>query len=163
MQILLKKCEKILKFIVNSTDITNVGIDFSHMEVCNMKVELNNQGRYIDEVSIPKTEKPEIKNEQIEKTEKVEKKEAPKTQEEIERQNEKVREIAEKLNKELESLDTSIEFKIHESSGIGLNKISIKVVEKESEKVVAEIPSEEAIEMAEKMEEITGILFDHRR
>ena len=152
-----------LKFIVNSADITNVGIDFSHMEVCSMKVEMNNQGRYVDEVSMPKVERPEIKNEKVEKVEKVEKKEAPKTQEEIERQNQKVREIAEKLNKELESLDTSIEFKIHESSGIGLNKISIKVIEKDSEKVVAEIPSEEAIEMAEKMEEITGILFDHRR
>ena len=149
-----------LKFIVNSTDITNVGIDFSHMEVCSMKVEMNNQGRYFDEVSVPKVERPEVKDEKVEK---VEKKEAPKTQEEIEKQNEKVREIAEKLNKEMEALDTSIEFKIHESSGIGLNKISIKVIEKDSEKVVAEIPSEEAIEMAEKMEEITGILFDHRR
>ncbi len=128
-----------------------------------MKVEMNTQGRYIDEVSTPKVERPEIKNEKVEKVEKVDKKEAPKTQEEIERQNEKVREIAEKLNKELESLDTSIEFKIHESTGIGLNKVSIKVIEKDSEKVVAEIPSEEAIEMAEKMEEITGILFDHRR
>jgi len=125
-----------------------------------MKVEMNNQGRYFDEVSVPKVERPEVKDEKVEK---VEKKEAPKTQEEIERQNEKVREIAEKLNKEMEALDTSIEFKIHESSGIGLNKISIKVIEKDSEKVVAEIPSEEAIEMAEKMEEITGILFDHRR
>ena len=125
-----------------------------------MKVEMNNQGRYFDEVSVPKVERPEVKDEKVEK---VEKKEAPKTQEEIEKQNEKIREIAEKLNKEMEALDTSIEFKIHESSGIGLNKISIKVIEKDSEKVVAEIPSEEAIEMAEKMEEITGILFDHRR
>jgi len=93
---------------------------------------------------------------------KVEKK-APKAQETTERENQKVKEIVEKMNKELEATDTSIKFKVHETEGIGLNKISIKVVEKESEKVIVEIPSEEAIEFAEKMETITGLLFDHSR
>ena len=122
-----------------------------------MKVEMNsNQGRYIDEISSSNVKKMEIKNEKVEKK-------APESQETTEAENKKVREIVDKLNKELETVDTSIEFKIHESSGIGLNKVSIKVVEKESDKVIVEIPSEEAIEMAEKMEEITGMLFDHSR
>ena len=34
---------------------------------------------------------------------------------------------------------------------------------RESEKVIMEIPSEEAIEFSEKMDEITGMLFDHSR
>ncbi len=123
-----------------------------------MKVEMNsNQGRYIDEISATNVKRAEVRNE-----EKVEKK-TPESQETTETENKKVREIVDKLNKELETVDTSIEFKIHESSGIGLNKVSIKVVEKESDKVIVEIPSEEAIEMAEKMEEITGMLFDHSR
>ena len=123
-----------------------------------MKVEMNsNQGRYIDEISATNVKRAEVRNE-----EKVEKK-TPESQETTETENKKVREIVDKLNKEIETVDTSIEFKIHESSGIGLNKVSIKVVEKESDKVIVEIPSEEAIEMAEKMEEITGMLFDHSR
>ena len=85
----------------------------------------------------------------------------PKKQEATEKENKKVVEIVEKMNKELKKVDTSIEFKVHETDGIGQNKVSIKVVEKDSEKVIAEIPSEEAIEFAEKMEEITGLLFDH--
>ena len=121
-----------------------------------MKVEMNNSGRYIEEVSVPKARRVETKEVKVEN-------EAPKTQETTERKNEKVREIVEEMNRELEKADTSIKFKVHESSEGGLNKISIKVVEKESEKVIVEIPSEEAIEFAEKMETITGLLFDHSR
>lgn len=123
-----------------------------------MKVEMNNnQGRYIEEIATQSEKKVESQSVKVDRNE------TPKTQEATEKENQKVREIAEKLNKELEMVDTSIEFKVHETSGIGLNKVSIKVVEKESEKVIVEIPSEEAIEMAEKMEEITGMLFDHSR
>lgn len=123
-----------------------------------MKVEMNNnQGRYIEDISSQSVKKVETKNVKVDNGE------IPKTQETTEKENQKVREIAEKLNKELEMVDTSIEFKVHETSGLGMNKVSIKVVEKESEKVIVEIPSEEAIEMAEKMEEITGMLFDHSR
>lgn len=123
-----------------------------------MKVEMNNnQGRYIEEIATQSEKRVESQSVKVDRNE------TPKTQEATEKENQKVREIAEKLNKELEMVDTSIEFKVHETSGIGLNKVSIKVVEKESEKVIVEIPSEEAIEMAEKMEEITGMLFDHSR
>lgn len=121
-----------------------------------MKVEMNNTGRYIEDVSVNKPKRVDTETVKVEK-------EAPKTRETTERENEKVREIVEQMNKELEVVDTSIKFKVHESSDNGLNKISIKVVEKESEKVIVEIPSEEAIEFAEKMETITGLLFDHSR
>lgn len=125
-----------------------------------MKVEMNNFNRsYASDVE-PKINKVETSEPKYEK-------EVPKTAERsadtTEKENEKIRKFVEKMNKEFEMTDTSIEFKVHESRGIGLNKISIKVVEKESEKVIVEIPSEEAIECAEKMEEITGLLFDHSR
>jgi len=121
-----------------------------------MKVEMNNSARYIENFSATKSKQLEVKDEKVEK-------ETPKTQEAAEIENEKVREIVEDMNKELEKVDTSIKFKVHESVGSGLNRISIEVVEKDSEKVIAEIPSEEAIEFAEKMETITGLLFDHSR
>ena len=121
-----------------------------------MKVEMNDTRRYIEDVSMTNTRKVEARGVKVEK-------ETLKTQETAERENEKVKEIVDKMNKELEMVDTSIKFKVHESSDGGLNKVSIKVVEKESEKVIVEIPSEEAIEFAEKMENITGLLFDHSR
>ena len=121
-----------------------------------MKVEMNNSGRYIEEAPKVDIKKVESKDVKVEK-------EAPKTREATEKENQKVREIVEEMNKGLEKTNTSIEFKVHESEGSGLNKVSIKVVEKESEKVIVEIPSEEAIEFAEKMETITGLLFDHSR
>lgn len=74
----------------------------------------------------------------------------------------KIRETVDNLNEELKNANKAIEFKIHESHEGGLNRVSIKVVERESEKVIVEIPSEEAIEFSEKMDEITGILFDHK-
>lgn len=74
----------------------------------------------------------------------------------------KIRETVDNLNEELKNANKAIEFKIHESHEGGLNRVSIKVVERESEKVIMEIPSEEAIEFSEKMDEITGILFDHK-
>ena len=117
-----------------------------------MKVEVNNATRFTNEVQ-PTNKKVENSNLKVEK-------ELPKTQETAEK-DVNVKEIVDKLNKELEAVDTSIEFKVHESVGNGLNKISIKVVEKDSEKVIMEIPSEETIELAEKMEAITGMLFDH--
>jgi len=120
-----------------------------------MKVEMNNTRSYMEGVSTS-SKRVEPRNEQVEK-------EKIKTQGATGNEDQRVKEIVEKLNKELEAVDTSIEFKVHESAGNGLNKISIKVVEKESEKVIVEIPSEETIELAEKMEAITGLLFDHSR
>lgn len=120
-----------------------------------MKVEMNSMRHYESEV-LSSSKSVKTNNEKVEK-------DMPKAQETTEKENQRVKEIVDKLNKELEMVDTSIEFKVHESAGNGLNKISIKVVEKESEKVIVEIPSEETIELAEKMEAITGMLFDHSR
>ena len=120
-----------------------------------MKVEMNDTRRYVEAVS-RNDKRIETHHENV-------KKEVSKTQEATEKENKSVKEIVDKLNKELEAVDTSIKFKVHESAGNGLNKISIAVVEKDSDKVIVEIPSEETIELAEKMEAITGLLFDHSR
>lgn len=119
-----------------------------------MKVEMNNVSKeYMKSSQAIEKRAVETSAKETKQTKKVQQRENP--------DKEKVKEIVEKMNKELENIDTSIKFKVHESEGSGLNKISIKVVEKESEKVIVEIPSEESIEFAEKMEKITGLLFDH--
>lgn len=78
----------------------------------------------------------------------------------IENKSKNVEEAVEKINKHLEASNTKLKFKIHDSSYSLNNKVSIKVVDEESEKVIAEIPSEEAIELSERMHQIIGFLFD---
>lgn len=74
----------------------------------------------------------------------------------------KVKEFVDKINKELEHSDTKLQFRVHESEYSKNNKISITVIDESNNRVIAEIPSEEAIEFAEKMHELTGVLFDQR-
>ena len=124
-----------------------------------MKVEMNNNSN-MGYVSNERVETKKVDMPKVFPEERVDKE--VKGKETSERDAQKIKETVEKLNKELKNVDKSIEFKIHESHEGGLNRVSIKVVERESEKVVMEIPSEEAIEFSEKMDEITGILFDHK-
>ena len=124
-----------------------------------MKVEMNNNSN-MGYVSYERVETKKVDMPKVFPEERVDKE--VKGKETSERDAQKIKETVEKLNKELKNVDKSIEFKIHESHEGGLNRVSIKVVERESEKVIMEIPSEEAIEFSEKMDEITGILFDHK-
>lgn len=124
-----------------------------------MKVEMSNNSN-MGYVSTERVETKKVDMPKVIPEERVNKE--VKSKETSERDAQKIKETVEKLNKELKNVDKSIEFKIHESHEGGLNRVSIKVVERESEKVIMEIPSEEAIEFSEKMEEITGILFDHK-
>lgn len=124
-----------------------------------MKVEMNNNSN-MGYVSNERVETKRVDMPKVFPEERVDKE--VKGKETSERDAQKIKETVEKLNKELKNVDKSIEFKIHESHEGGLNRVSIKVVERESEKVIMEIPSEEAIEFSEKMDEITGILFDHK-
>ena len=124
-----------------------------------MKVEMNNNSN-MGYVATERVETKKVDMPKVVPEERVDKE--AKSKETSERDAQKIKETVEKLNKELKNADTSIEFKIHESHEGGLNRVSIKVVERESEKVIMEIPSEEAIEFSEKMDEITGILFDHK-
>lgn len=44
-----------------------------------------------------------------------------------------------------------------------INRISIKVVNRNTQEVIREIPSEETLEMLKKLKEMTGLLIDERR
>ena len=120
-----------------------------------MKVEMNTfNARYPQTKSVEsKVEK--VPNEPV----KVE----SKSKEITEKDAQKIKDTVDKMNNALKNGDRSIKFKVHESQEGGLNRVSIKVVERESEKVIIEIPSEESIEFSEKLDEITGLLFDHSR
>jgi flagellar protein FlaG len=67
------------------------------------------------------------------------------------------------LLKDLESKinrmqDVGLEFSQYKDSG----KMIVRVVEKGSDKVIREIPSEEFLDLVEKMDQMIGILFDKK-
>lgn len=53
---------------------------------------------------------------------------------------------------------TGCQFSYHEET----KRVSIKVIDKETEEVIKEIPPEETLEMVEKMWELAGILVDEK-
>lgn len=64
-----------------------------------------------------------------------------------------------KANNRLKSHNTRCEFSYHEATG----RVSIKVLDKNTEEVIREIPPEKTLEMVEKMWELAGFLVDERR
>lgn len=53
---------------------------------------------------------------------------------------------------------TRCEFSYHDE----INRVSIKVINKETDEVIREIPPEKSLEMVEKMWELAGILIDQK-
>ena len=64
-----------------------------------------------------------------------------------------------RANNTMRMTKTSCQFQYHEET----NRVSIKVIDKDTEEVILEIPSEEALELIQKMWEMAGILVDERR
>lgn len=68
------------------------------------------------------------------------------------------KQVVKKVNDLVKSFSTKISFDIDPESSQSI----ITVTEKESGKLIRQIPSEEMLELMQKMEEISGIIF-HRR
>lgn len=64
-----------------------------------------------------------------------------------------------KANTRLKNHNTRCEFYYHEPTG----RVSIKVMDRETEEVIREIPPEKTLEMIQKMWELAGFLIDERR
>lgn len=64
-----------------------------------------------------------------------------------------------KLKLKQKHMSTKCEFSYHEPTG----RISIKVMDKETDEVIREIPPEETLEMVEKMWELAGLIVDEHR
>ena len=64
-----------------------------------------------------------------------------------------------KVNNRLKRHNTKCEFGYHEMTG----RVTIKVLDKDTEEVIREIPPEKTLEMIEKMWELAGFLVDERR
>ena len=71
-------------------------------------------------------------------------------------QEENIKKAVSDLNKKMSN--TTCQFGIHE----GTNRVTIKIIDKESKDVLKEYPAEETLEMIEKVWELAGIVVDKK-
>ena len=71
--------------------------------------------------------------------------------------NETVKRTINNLNKTMEN--TEAVFGIHE----GTNRVTIKIVDRQTKEVIKEFPPEKTLDMIEKVWEIAGIMVDEKR
>lgn len=76
----------------------------------------------------------------------------------MQEKNEKIRKSVEEINKKLMK-NTECQFGIHEET----NRITIKIVDKDTKEVVREVPPEKTLEMIAKVWEFAGLLIDEKR
>lgn len=120
-----------------------------------------------EEISLPEARNAKVNVEQMDATtrikstyaEQVAQNEgrAKKTEEEILATNEKIRKAVEDLNKKMIS-NTEAVFGIHD----GTNRVTIKMVDKTSKKVIREYPPEETLDMLAKIWELAGMMIDEK-
>jgi len=70
----------------------------------------------------------------------------------------KLQEITEQLNKEMDTLNTTIRFGFDDK----IDEMYVSVIDTKDNKVIRQIPSEEAMRLAAKMRELVGMLFDEK-
>lgn len=66
--------------------------------------------------------------------------------------------LSEDLNKEMSSLNMDVKFGFSDD----IESMYVSVWEKDSDKLIRKIPSEEAMELMKKMREVVGIIFDKK-
>lgn len=71
--------------------------------------------------------------------------------------NEQIKKAVESLNKKMEHSEAV--FGIHEET----NRVTIKIVDKNTKEVIKELPPEKTLDMIAKVWEMAGILVDERR
>jgi flagellar protein FlaG len=71
---------------------------------------------------------------------------------------EKLQELTHKLNKEMEPLNPDIKFSFNEK----IDNFVVNVVDKNTDKIIRKIPSDEALKIMDKMRELVGALFDKK-
>lgn len=71
----------------------------------------------------------------------------------------RIKNAVDHANKTMRHAKTKCEFSYHEET----KRVSIKVIDEETEEVIREIPPEETLEMISKMWELAGLMVDEKR
>ena len=74
-----------------------------------------------------------------------------------EKQNEQIRKAVSEINKKANGTETI--FGIHDKT----NRVTIKIVDKETKKVIREYPPEETLDMIAKVWELAGLMVDEKK
>ena len=69
---------------------------------------------------------------------------------------EKIQKIAEAMDSYVSSIQRELQIQVHQKTG----NIVVKVISKEDGKTIREIPPEELLNLAARMEELSGVRFD---
>ncbi len=80
-------------------------------------------------------------------------------QNKAESSNESIKKAVEQLNKKMINQNSEAVFGIHEET----NRVTIKIVDKTSKKVIKELPPEKTLDMIAKIWEMAGILVDEKK
>ena len=80
------------------------------------------------------------------------------TEEQIQADNAKVRQAISEMTKNAKSTAEAV-FGIHDKT----NRVTIKMIDKETKKVIKEFPPDETLDMIAKVWEIAGIMVDEKR
>lgn len=86
------------------------------------------------------------------------KEENPVYQQNAQATNEQIKKAVERFNKS-SGANTEAVFGIHE----GTNRVTIKIVDKDSKKIIKELPPDKTLDMIAKVWEMAGILVDEKR
>ena len=71
-----------------------------------------------------------------------------------------IRKAIDDVNKKvISATDSELQFGIHE----GTNRVTIKVIDKQTKKVIRELPPEKTLDMIAKAWELAGIMVDEKR
>ncbi len=71
---------------------------------------------------------------------------------------EKLEEIVEETKLAIDFFNKKLDFKVHE----GTDRIMVKVVEKDTGKIIREIPPEEILDLAARIDNFLGIFLDEK-
>lgn len=71
----------------------------------------------------------------------------------------RLKSILNETNNKIKPTRTRCEFSYHEE----INRVSIKVMDVDTDKVIREIPPEETLDMLQKLWEVAGLLVDEKR
>ncbi len=80
-------------------------------------------------------------------------------QQQSDAKNEQVKKAVEELNKKMFNQNSEAVFGIHEKT----NRVTIKIVDKTSKKVIKELPPEKTLDMIARVWEMAGILVDEKK
>lgn len=67
--------------------------------------------------------------------------------------------VRQQLNEALKRMNVGVDFNINRD----LDQVVVEVVNRETHEVIRQVPPEEMLEMAKRMEELSGVLLDERR